>query len=75
MYSIKVLVPLCLSLLLAEAKRDAGKLAACAGKSIYVMDIGIFSKENGMPSCNLATVRGALKLDYCKESMQKSTLT
>ena len=59
MYSIKVLLPLCLALLLAEAKRDAGKIAACAGKKIFIMDVGVFAKEAGMPSCNLATVRGA----------------
>ena len=53
------LTPLFLALLVTEAKRDAGKLAACAGKKIYVMDIGVFAKEAGMPSCNLATVRGA----------------
>ena len=59
MYSIKVMLPLCLALLSAEAKRESGKVAACAGKKIFVMDVGVFAKEAGMPSCNLATVRGA----------------
>ena len=59
MYGIKVLALLCLAVLLADAKREVGKIAACAGKKIFVMDIGVFAKEAGVPSCNLATVRNA----------------
>ena len=59
MYSIKVLLLLCLALSTADAKREVGKIAACVGKKIFVMDIGVFAKEAGMPSCNLATVRNA----------------
>jgi hypothetical protein len=42
----------------ADTARSAasGKLDACAGKKIYIMDIGMFAKENGVPPCNLATV-------------------
>ena len=38
------------------ARTALGKLQACAGKKIYIMDIGIFAKEAGVPACNLATV-------------------
>ena len=72
MHSLRVLVLLCLALLPAEARKDAGKVAACAGKKIFVIDIGVFAKEAGMPSCNLATVRGAPIPRTSRSSMQIS---
>lgn len=52
------LVSLLLLALCADgAKTAPGKLEACAGKKIYIMDIGVFAKETGVPLCNLATVR------------------
>ena len=38
------------------AKSAPGKVAECAGKKIYIMDISMFAKETGVPLCNLATV-------------------
>ena len=71
-----MVVLLCLALLSAEARKDvgksAGKVAACAGKKIFVMDIGVFAKEAGMPSCNLATVRDAPMPSISRNSMQIS---
>ena len=52
----KVLSLLLLTLGADGAKTALGKLQACAGKKIYIMDIGIFAKEAGVPACNLATV-------------------
>ena len=56
----RLLGVLCLALASAgEAKGAgaAGKLDACKGKKIYIMDIAMFAKDNGVPICNLATVR------------------
>ena len=56
-YPMRVLSLLFLSLSANAAKAPLGEVKACAGKKIYIMDIGMFAKETGVPVCNLATVR------------------
>ena len=52
----RVLSLLLLALSADGAKTAPGKVEACAGKKIYIMDISMFAKETGVPLCNLATV-------------------
>ena len=70
-YIGRALSLLFLVVLADAAKSTPGKLEACAGKKIYIMDIGMFAKENGVPPCNLATVRFLLQSQQCSH-MRKS---
>lgn len=56
------------------AKSTPGKLEACAGKKIYIMDIGMFAKENGVPPCNLATVGFLLQSQQCSHMRRSCVL-
>lgn len=40
-----------------RSPKKATKLDACAGKSIYILDLSVFAEENNVPACNLSEVR------------------
>ncbi len=41
---------------LCQLTTAANEIGACEGKSIYIMDLGIFAEEHGIPQCSY-TVR------------------
>lgn len=41
----------------------ANEIGACEGKSIYIMDLGMFAAEHGIPQCS-PTVRPSQSLAF-----------
>lgn len=37
--------------------RAINEVDACHGKKIYIMDLGMFAAQNGMPSCDVTKAR------------------